>query len=185
MPSSLHFDSLPIATPTPYGPSSLMIATLMSFTSLPSLDLAFSAMNCLLPVYRDLDVLHVLAERGFGVLGDELAGGFAELVGMHLRAEHIVELLVLQHRGGDAGVDPHEFLRRVDLGGHRHAMRAREHAHDDVDLLLVEQPLGLVDRDVGLRLRVRDDADDLVALDAAALVDQVDRDLVADAGGLR
>src|SRR4030095_4606787 len=45
MPSSLHFDSLPIATPTPYGPSSWMIATLMSLASLPSLALAFSAMN--------------------------------------------------------------------------------------------------------------------------------------------
>ena len=34
-----------MATPTPYGPSSWMMATLMSFTSFLSLDLAFSAMN--------------------------------------------------------------------------------------------------------------------------------------------
>src|SRR5581483_5397470 len=41
------------------------------------------------------------------------------------------------------------------------------------------------DRDVDLRLRVREHADDLVALDAAALVDDVDRDLGADRGRLR
>src|SRR5688572_23267146 len=45
MPSSLHLDSLPMATPTPYGPSSWMMATLMSLASLPSLALAFSAMK--------------------------------------------------------------------------------------------------------------------------------------------
>src|SRR3954447_550301 len=43
MPSSLHFDSLPLATPTPYGPSSWMIAILRSFGSLPSFAFAFSA----------------------------------------------------------------------------------------------------------------------------------------------
>ena len=134
---------------------------------------------------RDLEVLHLLAELRLGVLGEELARGFAELVRMDLRPEHVLQLPVLEHRGGDAGVDPHELLGGVDLGGHRHAMRARIDAHDQVDLLLVEQPLGLVDRHVGLRLRIREDADDLVALDAAALVDQVDGDLVADAGRLR
>src|SRR3954470_650326 len=44
MPSCLQRSSLALATPTPYGPSSLMIATLMSLISLPSF-LAFSAMN--------------------------------------------------------------------------------------------------------------------------------------------
>ena len=63
-------------------------------------------------------------------------------------------------------------------------MRARIDAHQHVDLLLVQEPLRLVDRDVDLRLRIDEDADDLVPLDAAALVDHVDRDLVADRGGL-
>src|SRR5437016_2789814 len=44
MPSCLQRSSLACATPTPYGPSSWMIATLMSFGSLPSF-LAFSATN--------------------------------------------------------------------------------------------------------------------------------------------
>jgi hypothetical protein len=64
-------------------------------------------------------------------------------------------------------------------------MRARKDAHDQVDLLLVEQPRRLVDRDLGLRLRVGVDRDDLVALDAAALVQHVDRDLRAEPGGFR
>ena len=59
------------------------------------------------------------------------------------------------------------------------------HAHQHVDPLLADQALGLADRDVGLRLRVGVDRADAVALDAALLVDHVDRDLVAEVGRLR
>ena len=102
----------------------------------------------------DLDVLDLLAELGLGVLGDEGAGGLAELVGVHLRAEHVLQVLVLEHGRGDAHVGPHELLGRVDLGGHRHAVRAGVDAHQQVDLDVVEQALGLVDGDVGLGLGV-------------------------------
>src|SRR3546814_8766324 len=64
-------------------------------------------------------------------------------------------------------------------------MRRRVHAHDEINLLLVEQAAGLVDRDLRLGLRVGGDGLDLVALDAALLVDHVDGDLRADGGGLR
>ena len=52
-------------------------------------------------------------------------------------------------------------------------MRARVDADHDVDLLLVDQPLGLVDRDVGLALGIGVDRLDLVfAGDAALFVDK-------------
>ena len=63
-------------------------------------------------------------------------------------------------------------------------MGARIDAHDQVDVLLVEQALGLGDRDLGLGLGIGDHRRDLVALDAALLVDHVDRDLRADRRGL-
>ena len=63
-------------------------------------------------------------------------------------------------------------------------MGARIDAHDQVDVLLVEQALGLGDRDLGLGLGIGDHGRDLVALDPALLVDHVDRDLGADRGGL-
>ena len=104
---------------------------------------------------------------------------------MDLRAEHVLQALALEDRGGDADVRPHELLGGVDFGGHRHAVRRREHAHQRVDLDLVQEPLGLVDRDVGLRLRVGVCRDDLVPLDATALVDHVDRNLGRDRGRQR
>src|SRR5262249_15384242 len=59
-------------------------------------------------------------------------------------------------------------------------------AVDDVDLLLADQALDLVDRHIGLALRVGVDRRDLVlAADAAALVAQIDGDLRADRAGDR
>ncbi len=59
-------------------------------------------------------------------------------------------------------------------------------ADHDLDLLLIDQPLDLVDRDVDLALRIGVDRLDLVfAGNAAALVAQIDRDLRADRGGDR
>jgi hypothetical protein len=99
--------------------------------------------------------------------------------------ERVLELLVLQHRRGDTNVHPEELLRRVGLLRHRHAMGAREHAHEHVDFLLTDQSLGLGDRDLGLRLGIGVDRTDAIAVDAALLVDHVDRDLVAEVRGLR
>jgi hypothetical protein len=65
-------------------------------------------------------------------------------------------------------------------------VRAGIHAVDDVDLLLVDQALDLVDRDIGLALRVGIDRRDLVfAADAAALVAKINGNLRADRAGDR
>ena len=60
------------------------------------------------------------------------------------------------------------FFCCFDLGGERHRMRARIDAEDDVDLFLVDQPLDLVDRDIGLALRVGVDRHDFVFAGDAA-----------------
>src|SRR5499427_7743257 len=105
---------------------------------------------------------------------------------MDLRAEHILAVLVLEHRGCDRGGDPKNLLLRLDLGGERHGVRARIYAEHDFDLLLVDQPLDLVDGGVRLALRVGIDRLDLVfAGDPATLVDDVDGDLRADRAGDR
>ena len=76
------------------------------------------------------------------------------------------------------------FLR-VDLRRYRHALRAREKAGHDVDLLLVDEARHLVDGDVDLGLRVDENGVDAVALDPVLLVEHVDRGLGADLRGLR
>ena len=133
----------------------------------------------------DAQIARLDAELGFGVEVDVVARPGAELVGMRLRPEDVVQLLVLENRGGDANVDPQELLARVDLLHHRHALGARVHARDDVDLLLVDEAGHLVDGDVDLRLRVGEDGVDLVAHHAALLVEHVDGGLGADLRGLR
>src|SRR5262249_6913791 len=80
--------------------------------------------------------------------------------------------------------DPENLLLRLDLRGERHRMRARIDAVDDVDLFLADQPLDLVDSDIDLALTIGIDRHDLVfAGDAAALIDEIDRDLGADRAG--
>lgn len=135
---------------------------------------------------RDLDVLRIHAELGFRMLGEEAREGLAVLVGVDLRAENVLQVLVLEYGGRDRGRDPEDLLLLLDLGGERNGVRARIDAVDDVHLLLVDQPLGFVDCDVGLALRVRGNRHDLgLAADAALLVDEVDRDLCADRGSDR
>jgi hypothetical protein len=77
---------------------------------------------------------------------------------------------VLQHRVRDGGRDPQELLLLVHALRDRHRVGARVDADQDVDLLDVEQPLGLVDRHVGLGLAVAVDLDDLVLAEHAALL---------------
>ena len=101
-----------------------------------------------------------------------------------LRAEHVFEVLVRQHRRRDAGGDPHEVLELLDARGHRHALRRREEAEQHVDLFLLDQPHRLVDRDVRLALGVGIDGLDLVTLDAGLGV-LVEHDLGADILQLR
>src|SRR5437667_120445 len=123
----------------------------------------------------DLHALRRDAEFRLRVVINVVARGGAELVAVRLRAEHVGELPVLEHRGGDAHVHPQELLAGIDLLHHGHALRARVHAHDQVHLLLVDEARHLVDRDVDLRLRVGEHGVDPVALDAAFLVEHVDR----------
>ena len=132
---------------------------------------------------RDLDVLWLDAELGLGVFGDETSKGLAILIGVNLRAEHVFQVLVLEHGGRDRGRDPKDLLLLLDLGRERHGVRARIDAVDDFDLLLVDQALDLVDRGVRLALRIGVDRHDLVfAGDAATFVDEVDGDLRTDGG---
>ncbi len=108
----------------------------------------------------------------------------AELVARGLRTEHVFEVLVGQHRGRNAGGDPHEVLQLLDARGHRHALRRREEAEQHIDLFLLDQPDRLVDRDIRLALGVGVDGFDLVALDAGLGV-LVEHDLGADILQLR
>src|SRR5262249_2706674 len=136
------------------------------------------AVGAVLVDHRDLEILGLDAELGLGVLGQEGWSGFAVLVGMDLRAEYVVKVLALEHRGGDRGGDPKNLLLSFELGRERHRMRARIYTENDVYLLLVDQTLRLVDGDVGLALRVRLDGLDLVfAEHAAVFVREIDRDL--------
>ena len=132
----------------------------------------------------DAQILRLLAELGLGVLGDEVHRHQAELVAARLRTEDILVVLVLEHRRGNAGGDPHELLELLDPGGHRHALRRREEAEQHVDLFLLDQAHRLVDGDIGLALGVGIDRLDLVAFDAGLGV-LVEHDLGADILQLR
>ncbi len=139
------------------------------------------AIRAVLVDQRDLDVLRIHTELALRMLGEEAREGLAILVGMDLRAKHVLQVLVLEHGGRDRGRDPEDLLLLLDLGRERHRMRARIDAVDDVDLLLTDQAFGLVDRNVGLALGIRGDRSNLgLAADTAFLVDEIDRDLRAD-----
>ena len=75
---------------------------------------------------RDLDVLGLHAELGLGMLGEEAAKGLAVLIGVDLRAEDVVQVLVLEHRGRNRRGDPEDLLLLLDLGRERHRMGAGE-----------------------------------------------------------
>ncbi len=135
---------------------------------------------------RDLDVLGLDPELGLGVFGEEAGKGLAVLIGVNLRTEHVLQVLVLEHGGRNRCRDPEDLLLLLDLRRQRHCMGTGKNAVDDVDLFLIDQADGLVDRDVGLALGIGVDRNDLVfAADAAFLVDEVDRDLRADRAGDR
>src|SRR5437764_1371493 len=71
----------------------------------------------------DAQVLRLLAEFFFRILGDEVHRHKAELIAAGLRAKDVFEVLVRDHGRGNAGGDPHEILQLLDAGGHRHALR--------------------------------------------------------------
>src|SRR5688572_4016023 len=128
----------------------------------------------------DAHVLGRLLELVLRIVGDVLDGVLAEESAVGLRAEGVLEIAILQHGVGDGGGDPQELLLLVDLLGQRHRVRARVDAGEDVDLLDVQQALGLVDGHLGLRLAVAVDLHDLVLAEhATALVDVVDDHLGA------
>jgi hypothetical protein len=130
---------------------------------------------------RDLHVLGVHAELRLGVLGEEPGECFAILVGVNLTAEHIGQVLALEHGGGHRSRDPENLFLLLHLGSHRHRVRAGINADNDVELLLVDQALDFVDARFDLALRVGVDRSDFIfAVDTALFVDEVDRDLRAD-----
>src|SRR5262249_36930197 len=125
-------------------------------------------------------------ELGLGVLDDEAGEGLAILIGVDLPAEHVSQVLVLEDGGGDRGGDPEDLLLRLDLGGERHRVRAGIDAVDNVDLLLVDQALDLVDRDMAFAWGVGIDRRALVlAAAAAALVEKINGNLRAAGAGDR
>ena len=139
------------------------------------------AVRSVLVDHRDLEVLGIDAELGLGMLREERRTGFAVLIGMNLCPEHVVEVLALEHRGGDGGGNPKDLFPCLELGGERHRMRARIDAENDVDVFLVDQALRLIDGHVGLALGIGLDRLDLVfAEHAAVLVGEIHRDLRAD-----
>src|SRR5262245_8358142 len=135
---------------------------------------------------RDLDILWLDPELRFGVFRDKRGESLTILIGVNLGAEHVLTILVLEHRSRYRRGDPKDLLLRLDLGGERHGVRAGINAQHDFDLLLIDQPLHFVDGGIRLALRIGIDRLHLVfAGDAATLVDDVDGDLRADRTGNR
>ena len=129
----------------------------------------------------DLHLLRIHAELRLGVLGNERCEGLAVLIGVNLAAEYVMQVLTLENGGRDSGSDPENLLLLFHLRRQRDRMGAGIDAVDNVDLLLVDQALDLVNRGLRLALRVGVDRDDLVlAIHAALLVDEIDRDLRSD-----
>ena len=125
---------------------------------------------------RDVPLLAHLDQRGrerhrLGRRVVERPEGVAAALGggqrrVEAHADHVDDLLLVEHRlAGEANV-------------------GQEAALVDVDLVLDHQLLGLAAPDVGLGLVVGDDQLDRPAVDAARLVDAVDRHLGADQRGL-
>ena len=135
---------------------------------------------------RDLDVLRLATELGLGIFREKRGACLAILIGVNLGAKHVLAILILEHGSCDRRGDPQNLLLCLDLGGERYGVRAGIDAEHDFNLLLVDQPLYLVDRSIGLALRIRIDRLHLIfALDPATLVDDVDRDLRTDRTGDR
>src|SRR5262249_20366875 len=135
---------------------------------------------------RDLDILWLDPELRFGVFRDKRGESLTILIGVDLGAEHVLPILVLEHRRRYRRGDPKNLLLRLDLGGERHGVRAGINAEYDFDLLLIDQPLDLVNGSIRFALRIGIDRLHLVfAGDAATLVDDVDRGLRTDRTGDR
>src|SRR5262245_7073294 len=101
---------------------------------------------------------------------------------MSMGSEYVVKVLVAEYGGGDAHRCPPEPFGGIDLGRERNAMRRGIDPHQHIDPLLVEQAFALVDGDISFRLRVREDRNDLIAFDPAALVCDVDGVFGAELG---
>ena len=103
-----------------------------------------------------------VVERAEGVAA-AFAGGER---GVETHADHVDDLVLVEHR----------LAGETDVG--------EEAALVDVDLVLHEQLLGLAASHVGFGFVVRDNEFDWPAIDAAGLVDAIDRHLRPDQRGL-
>ena len=147
---------------------------------------------------RLLDLLHVgIARRlapGIVGIGDvPLLAHLVDEIGrerdrLRRRVVERPEAVAVALGRGQRGVEAHaDHVDDLVLLEHRHAGEAdvgEEAAEMDVDLVLDHQLLGLAAADVGLGFVVRDHQLDRPAVDAAGLVDAVDRHLHADQRGL-
>ena len=155
---------------------------------LGALDIALRDIGAVGAVFvndRDAQILRLLPELRLRVFVDHLGRGQTPLPSVRLRPEDILQVAALQHRRGDAGRDPHEFLELLDPRRGRHALGRRIKAEQHVDLFLLDQAHGFVYRNVGLALRIGVDRLDLVPGDAAMRVEPVDHDLGAEILQLR
>src|SRR5262249_56777927 len=94
-----------------------------------------------------------------------------------LRREDIFQVTFLENRRGNTGGDPHELLDLIYPRRDRDALRGREEAEQDIDLLLLDQAHNFIDGDFGLALRIRIDRLDLIALNPALSIEIVDHHL--------
>src|SRR4029077_18659115 len=74
----------------------------------------------------------------------------------------------------------HELLELICPCRDRNALRRREEAKQDVNILLLDQAHSFIDGGLGRALRVRIDRLDLIALYPALFIEIVDHDLGAE-----
>src|SRR4029077_6193106 len=89
-------------------------------------------------------------------------------------------MTVLKNSRGNTSGDPHELLELICPCRDRNALRRREEAKQDVNLLLLDQAHSFIDGDLGLALRVRIDRLDLIALYPALIIEICEHDLGAE-----
>ena len=133
------------------------------------------AERAVFPQQRDAQVADRLVQPLGQIVDDEIDRGLAVSARRRADLERVFEAAPRDDLGG-AGRFPVEHAMALGRLAHRNGERRGERAGGDLDAFLGDQPLGFADRGVrigGVALQVFD----LAAVDAAALVDHVARDL--------
>ena len=125
----------------------------------------------------DPDILDILAESRFRVMGDKIRRNQPILIAMNLGSEYVFEVSALEHGGRHTDIGPHEFFLRIHLGGHRNALSAGIKAQQQINFFLAEQPFRLVDGNLHLALCVGINRIELITFDPTPFIDHIDGDL--------